>query len=52
MIKHWNIYVEGKFMGMVSCITEQGAIDKFFNLYGSASKYSGISRDNIEAIRA
>lgn len=52
MIKHWNIYVDGKFMGCISCITEQGAIDKFYNLYGGASKYSGISRDSIEAIRA
>jgi hypothetical protein len=52
MIYNWNIYVDDKFMGMIRCITAQGAIDKFYNLFGSASAYSGISRDRIEAVRA
>ena len=52
MIYQWNIYVDDKFMGMISCITAQGAIDQFYNLFGSASAYSGLSRDRIEAVRA
>ena len=52
MIKHWNIYVDDKFMGMISSITAEGAIDKFYNLFGSESAYSDLSRDRIEAVRA
>ena len=52
MIYHWNIYVNDKFMGCISSLTEQSAIDKFYSIYGGASKYSGISRDSIVAIRA
>ena len=51
MIFQWQIFVDGEFRATVSSITEQGAIDFWFNHFGGASRYTGIGRDQIEAIR-
>ena len=51
MIFQWQIFVNGENRCTVSSITEQGAIDFWFNHFGSASKYSGIGRDQIKAIK-
>lgn len=34
---------------IVAALTEHSARQKYFNKYGSASRYSGIGMDNIEA---
>ena len=51
LIYQWQIFVNGENRCTVSSITEQGAIDFWFMHFGSASKYSGIGRDQIEAVR-
>ncbi len=51
MIHTWQIFVQGRFRATVRSITEQGAIDFWFNHFGSASKYSGVGRDQIRAIK-
>jgi len=51
MIFQWQIFITGEKRCTVSSITEQGAIDFWFNHFGSASKYSGIGRDQVEAVR-
>ena len=51
MIHQWQIFVNGEFRAVVRSLTEQGAIDFWFNHFGSASKYTGVGRDQIEAIR-
>lgn len=52
MIYLWSIYVDGQLRATVGAMTEQSAINKYFNQFGGASRYSGISRDSIEAVRA
>ena len=47
----WEIYVDDKQRGLVASSTEQGAIDVWFKIYGSASKYTGVGRDQIKAVR-
>ena len=51
MIYMWNVFVGGTFYGVVGSMTEQGAIDKFYNRYGTASRYSGLGRDQITVER-
>ena len=51
MIFTWQIFVDGSFRATVNSITEQGAIDFWFNHFGGASKYSGIGRDQVKAVR-
>lgn len=51
MIFQWQIFVDGEFKATVSSITEQGAIDFWYMHFGGASKYTGLGRDQIEAIR-
>ena len=51
MIHQWQIFVNGEFRAVVRSLTEQGAIDFWFMHFGSASKYTGIGRDQIEAIK-
>ena len=51
MIYTQQIFVQGRFRATVRSMTEQGAIDFWFNHFGSASKYTGVGRDQIEAIR-
>jgi hypothetical protein len=51
MIYTWEIYVAGEYRATVRSITKNGAIDFWFNHFGSASKYTGIGRDQIEAVR-
>lgn len=51
MIYLWNVFVDGTFYGVVRSMTEQGAIDAFFNRFGSASRYTGIGRDQITVER-
>ena len=47
----WNRIVNGQNRCTVSSITEQGAIDFWFNHFGSASKYTGVGRDQVKAVR-
>ena len=51
MIFQWQIIINGENRGTVKSITKQGAIDFWFNHFGSASGYSGIGRDQIKAVR-
>jgi len=51
MIFQWQIFVNGENRGTVKSITKQGAIDFWFKHFGSASRYSGIGPDQIEAVR-
>lgn len=51
MIHTWQIYVDDKFRATVKSMTEQGAIDFWFMHFGSASKYTGIGRDQIRAVK-
>ena len=51
MIFQWQIFVNGENRGTVKSITKQGAIDFWFNHFGSANRYSGIGPDQIEAVR-
>ena len=51
MIYNWQIFVDGRFRATVRSMTEQGAIDFWFMHFGSASKYTGVGRDQIEAIK-
>ena len=52
MIFTWQIFVDDRFRATVSSMNEQGAIDFWFNHFGSASKYSGVGRDQVKAVRA
>ena len=55
MFYYYNIFlVDGngnriKHIDMVAALNESSAIDKAFNQFGSASKYSGWGRDNFKA---
>ena len=50
MFKRYLILVEGVSTDIiVSAMTEYSAREKYFNNYGSASRYSGIGMDMIEA---
>ena len=51
MIHQWQIFVDGEYRATVRSLTKQGAIDFWFMHFGSASKYTGIGRDQIEAVR-
>ncbi len=51
MIFQWQIFVDGVFRATVSSINEQGAIDFWYMHFGGASKYTGIGRDQIKAVR-
>ena len=52
MIFQWDIYVDGKFKGIVGSMTEQGAIKSWYMTCGSASRYSGIGYDQITAVKS
>ena len=44
------IFVDGQSTDLiVSALTEYSAREKYFNVYGSASRYTGIGFDQIEA---
>ena len=50
MFKRYLILVEGISTDIiVSALTEYSAREKYFNSYGSASRYSGIGMNMIEA---
>ena len=51
MIFTWQIFVDDRFRATVRSMTEEGAIDFWFMHFGSASKYSGVGRDQIKAIK-
>ena len=51
MIQQWQIFVDGEFKAVVRSITEEGAIEFWYLQFGGASKYSGISRDSITAVK-
>ena len=51
MIHTWQIFVDDRFRATVRSMTEQGAIDFWFMHFGSASKYTGVGRDQIKAIQ-
>jgi hypothetical protein len=52
VIFQWQIFVNGENRCTVRSITEQGAIDFWFNHLGGASKYTGVGRDQVKAVRA
>ena len=52
MIYIWEIFVDNKSKGFVRSMTEYGAREAYYMQYGSASRYSGIGMDQIEARRA
>jgi len=50
MFKRYLIFVDGMTTNMiVSALTEYAARMQYFNQFGSASRYSGLGFDNIEA---
>lgn len=51
MIFTYKIFVNGVFKDYVASISESGAKQSWYNVYGSASRYSGIGYDQITAVR-
>ena len=50
MFHRYLILVDGIFTDIiVTAMSEQSAREKYFNTFGSASRYSGIGMNNIEA---
>jgi hypothetical protein len=51
MIYLWEIFVEGVSKGYIRAFSENSAIDHYYMKYGSASKYTGLGRNQITAVR-
>ena len=52
MFYRYLILIDGIFTDIiVTAMSEQSAREKYFNTYGSASRYSGVGMDQIEAKR-
>ena len=49
MIYTWEIFVDNKSKGFVRSMTEYGACEAYYMKHGSASRYSGIGMNQIEA---
>jgi hypothetical protein len=52
MFYYYNVYVGKKHIDLVKALNEQDAINQCYMHYGSASKYSGWSRENFRAVKA
>ena len=51
MFYSYAVYYENELLGTVNALTEQSAIDKFFNQSKGVTRYSGPSYDKFEARR-
>ena len=49
MFRYYNVYVGNKHIDLVKAINEQDAINQCYMRFGSASKYSGLGRNNFRA---
>jgi len=50
MFSRYLIFVNGETTNLIiTALTEYSAREKYFNDYGSASRYNGIGFDSIEA---
>lgn len=52
MFYYFNVYAGTKHIDLVKATSEKDAIEQCYMRYGSASKYTGMSRDNFRAVRA
>ena len=51
MIYTWEIFVEGKSQGTLESMTELGAVEQFYMKFGGPSRYTGLTINNIVAVR-
>lgn len=52
MFLRYQVSVNGQFKGEIHALSEQSAKEKAYNVFGSASRYSGVGYDSIEVTRA
>lgn len=52
MFHRYLIFVDGLSTDiMITALSEQSAVQKYFNTFGSASRYTGVGMNSIEARR-
>ena len=51
MISIWEIFVNGVSKGYVRAMSESDARKQYYMKHGSASRYTGVGLDNIQAFK-
>jgi len=52
MFRYYNVYAGNKHIDLVKALNKQDAINQCYMRFSSASKYSGLGRDNFKAVVA